>query len=381
MTARASALALLVALNAAGAQSTREVRLDAGVAQIQQTGRAAHDAAGVFGLSWREGAPLFATLLSAAVTHTGDSATAAQAGLAAAWRPTDQSAWQTEGGMTVAAFGASILSRGGSFSGYLRERLALDAGGVWAGAAYGGTSRDNLASHSTALDIGAWWRSGDFEATASISRVRSEDGSLLTAAGVFLTDGAAAYDLTDLATELRYEHGALLLDATGTLRNGARTTAASQSSLYFTAVWTFSPRYSFAVGTGRQLADPVRGVPDMQITSAAIRIALVPARVAGSANSTRGVSFATLTPKSSGALLVVRIVADDSSRVELAGTFSDWKPVPLTRTSEGWEAEIALPPGRHRVAVRINGGPWRAPRGTARMRDEYGGEAGLVVVP
>jgi hypothetical protein len=355
--------------------------LDAGVAQIQQTGRAAHDAAGVFGLSWREGAPLFATLLSAAVTHTGDSATAAQAGLAAAWRPTDQSAWQTEGGMTVAAFGASILSRGGSFSGYLRERLALDAGGVWAGAAYGGTSRDNLASHSTALDIGAWWRSGDFEATASISRVRSEDGSLLTAAGVFLTDGAAAYDLTDLATELRYEHGALLLDATGTLRNGARATTASQSALYFTAVWTFSPRYSFAVGTGRQLADPVRGVPDMQITSAAIRIALVPARVAGSANSTRGVSFATLTPKSSGALLVVRIVADDSSRVELAGTFSDWKPVPLTRTSEGWEAEIALPPGRHRVAVRINGGPWRAPRGTARMRDEYGGEAGLVVVP
>jgi hypothetical protein len=119
----------------------------------------------------------------------------------------------------------------------------------------------------------------------------------------------------------------------------------------------------------------------MQITSAAIRIALVRARVAGSANSARGASFATLTPKSSGALLVVRIVADDSSRVELAGTFSDWKPVPLTRTSEGWEAEIALPPGRHRVAVRINGGPWQAPRGTARMRDEYGGEAGLVVVP
>jgi hypothetical protein len=55
--------------------------------------------------------------------------------------------------------------------------------------------------------------------------------------------------------------------------------------------------------------------------------------------------------------------------------------VPLTRTNEGWEAEIALPPGRHRVAVRINGGPWQAPRGTARVRDEYGGEAGLIVVP
>src|ERR1035437_1630802 len=175
MTARASALALLVALNAAGAQSTREVRLDAGAAQIQQTGRAAHDVACVFGLPWRDAAPLFATLFPAAVTQTGDSTTAAQAGLAAAWRATDRSAWQTEGGITVAAVRGSILSRGGSCCGFLREQLALDAGGVWAGAAYGGTSRDNLASHSTALDIGAWWRSADFEATASVGRVRSED--------------------------------------------------------------------------------------------------------------------------------------------------------------------------------------------------------------
>jgi hypothetical protein len=95
----------------------------------------------------------------------------------------------------------------------------------------------------------------------------------------------------------------------------------------------------------------------------------------------RGAAFAVLSPKSSGALLVVRVVADDSAHVEVAGTFSEWKPVPLTRTNEGWEAEIALPPGRHRVAVRINGGPWQAPRGTARVRDEYGGEAGLIVVP
>src|ERR1035437_10164793 len=232
MTARASALALLVALNAAGAQSTREGRVDAGAAQIPQTGRATHDVAGVFGFSWREGPPLFATLLSAAVTQTGDSTTAAQAGLAAAWRATDRSAWETESGITVAAVRGSILSRGGSFSGFLRERLALDAGGVWAGAAYGGTSRDNLASHSTALDIGAWWRSGDFEATASVGRVRSEDFSLLEAAGGFLPNGAAADDLTDVATELRYEPGAPLLDAAGAPGTGARPPGGSQSSLY-----------------------------------------------------------------------------------------------------------------------------------------------------
>ena len=381
MTARAPALVLLVAFHVTGAQSTREVRADAGAAQVQQTGRSTRDAAGVFGISWREGTPLFASQLSAAVTMAGDSSSAAQAALAAAWRPVEQSSWQTEGGMATAAFGASILARGGSFSGFLRERLAIDVGGVWAGGAFGGTSRDNLASHSTALEIGAWWREGGFEASAALSRVRSDDHPLLEAAGIFLSD-SATYDFIDLTTELRWERGPLLLDATGAFRNGTHLTATSQAAFYLSAIWTLSPRYSLAVGTGRILADPVRGVPDMQITSAAIRVALMPPRVAGPAsNLPRGASFATLTPKSSGALLVVRVVADDTTQVEVAGTFSDWKPVPLTRTSDGWEAEIALPPGRHRVAVRINGGPWQAPRGTARVKDEFGGEAGLIVVP
>jgi hypothetical protein len=95
----------------------------------------------------------------------------------------------------------------------------------------------------------------------------------------------------------------------------------------------------------------------------------------------RGTSYATVTQKSSGALLLVRVVADDSTAVEVAGTFSNWAPVQLARVGDAWEAEIALPPGRHRVAVRINGGPWQAPRGTARVRDDYGGEAGLIVIP
>jgi len=381
MIARASALALLAAMHAAGAQTTREVRFDAGAAQVQQTGRDARDAAGVFGISWGVGSPLFATMLSAAFTSAGDSSSAAQAGLAAAWRPTQQSRWQTEGGLTVAAFGASPLARGGSFSGVLRERLTLGDGGVWAGGAFGGTTRDDLASHSTAVEVGTWWRAGDFEATGSVSRGRSTDFALLEAAEIFLQNGVASYGLTDAVGELRYEHGPILVDATATLRHPDRAVSANQSALYFSAVWTLSPRYSFAVGTGRQLADPVRGVPDMQITSATLRIALVSVRTAAPVEEMRGMSFATLSTKSSGALLIVRVVVPDTSHVEVAGTFSDWKPVPLTRTNEGWEAEIALPPGRHRVAVRLNGGAWQAPRGTARVKDEFGGEAGLIVVP
>jgi len=40
-----------------------------------------------------------------------------------------------------------------------------------------------------------------------------------------------------------------------------------------------------------------------------------------------------------------------------------------------------LPPGSHRVAVRINGGAWRAPRGLVAVPDDFGGTVGVVVVP
>jgi hypothetical protein len=384
MTARASALVLLAAVHAAGAQSTREVRFDAGAAQVQQTGRGTRDAAGVFGINWGTGSPIYATMVAAALTYAGDSASAAQAGLAAAWRPTDRSRWQTEGGTTVAAFGSSLLSRGGSLSGNFRERVTLGAAGLWAGGAFGGTSRDGLASHSTAVEVGGSYRAGEFEATASATRVRSDDVPLFSAAGLYLQDPfATAYIITDVAAEARYEHGPILVDATETVRTASHAASGSQSALYVTALWTISPRYSIAIGTARQLADAVRGVPDAQITSATVRVALLSPRLSAKARALelRGISFASVTPKSHGALLVVRVIADDSSLVEVAGSFSDWAPVQLSRTNEGWEAEIALPPGRHRVAVRIDDGPWRAPRGTARVKDEFGGEAGLIVIP
>jgi hypothetical protein len=82
-----------------------------------------------------------------------------------------------------------------------------------------------------------------------------------------------------------------------------------------------------------------------------------------------------------GGELVVRVLAVESMLVEIAGDFSDWEPLPMEREGSFWVARARLRPGKHRVAVRVNLGEWRAPRNLARVRDDYGGEAGLVVVP
>jgi hypothetical protein len=134
------------------------------------------------------------------------------------------------------------------------------------------------------------------------------------------------------------------------------------------------------VAAGRQLADPVRGVPDVQVVSAALRMVLIPWRGLDEEGSSV-TAYASVTPGAEGALLIVKVAAGESQRVQVAGTFSGWEPVPLRRTSEGWEARIVLGSGRHRVGVRIDDGPWRAPANLGKVRDEFGGTSGIIVVP
>jgi hypothetical protein len=42
---------------------------------------------------------------------------------------------------------------------------------------------------------------------------------------------------------------------------------------------------------------------------------------------------------------------------------------------------VRIPKGIHRIAVRVDGGPWTAPAGARRADDDYGGEVGIFVVP
>ena len=62
-------------------------------------------------------------------------------------------------------------------------------------------------------------------------------------------------------------------------------------------------------------------------------------------------------------------------------TDSGVEVVRLRRVSDGWEAERFLTSGRYRVAVKIDNGPWRSPGNLAKMKDEFGGQNGLIIIP
>ena len=82
-----------------------------------------------------------------------------------------------------------------------------------------------------------------------------------------------------------------------------------------------------------------------------------------------------------GNRLVVRVHCRDVTSVELAGDFTDWKPVALLRMHGGWWYEsLYVPPGVHRVQLRLNGGAWQAPPGLPRADDGPGGPSGTLVV-
>ena len=67
--------------------------------------------------------------------------------------------------------------------------------------------------------------------------------------------------------------------------------------------------------------------------------------------------------------------------VEIAGDFSNWKPVAATRAPNGvWFADIRIPPGQYRYAFRIDGTTWAVPDGIAAVNDGFGGKSAWLTI-
>jgi 1,4-alpha-glucan branching enzyme len=78
----------------------------------------------------------------------------------------------------------------------------------------------------------------------------------------------------------------------------------------------------------------------------------------------------------------LRVRAPRASSVELAGDVTNWEPLALTSTGDGWWViTISVPSGVHQVSFRLDHGRWLSPPGTLAVTDEFGGAAGMWEVP
>jgi hypothetical protein len=75
------------------------------------------------------------------------------------------------------------------------------------------------------------------------------------------------------------------------------------------------------------------------------------------------------------------IRAPDARRVEVAGDFNEWTPVPATRAVNGvWYVDLMILPGQYRYAFRVNGIEWRVPDGATAVDDGFGGKSAWLTV-
>lgn len=382
MTAGSAVRALLVLCAmapGATAQSLPDVRIEAGYARVEQEGFRPADAA-LFALFWRKPTDRWTLFTSANLTWARDSLAAAQgvAAVAVPWQSNEH--LRTDYGLAAATFSLRSAGRGGNGSGFLRQHYVRDQWGAWFGTAAGVTQRDARRSRSIAGDVGGWARWRFLYASASVSRQNSSDWLLLLASGQEGVPFADTYELEDWQLVAQARRGPHELSASWTQRRSVSGANVRVEAIALNGELQLSDRLAFLASAGRQLSDPLRSLPQADIVTASFRVSFGPKPLPVMQRAT--IATARVIPRAAGGgELVVRVEAHDTLAVEVAADFSGWKPLPMAREGDHWVVRITLAPGKYRIGVRANLGPWRAPRNLARVRDDFGGESGLIVIP
>jgi hypothetical protein len=155
-----------------------------------------------------------------------------------------------------------------------------------------------------------------------------------------------------------------------------------------TTIWGLSasrdlmPGLALVAAAGRAGSDPVTSVPGARYVAVGLRLkagAPAPVSLPARPPADAPAPFRIGPAVAAGREIVVR--APDAETVELAGDFTDWKPVALRRWGpDSWRTLLSVAPGLHRLAIRIDGGEWRAPPGTRPVESEFGGQVAEVAV-
>jgi hypothetical protein len=264
--------------------------------------------------------------------------------------------------------------------GSIRGHLLGPQAGAWigGGAGYVRTSdqRSNGLRH---LEAGGWTRLGQVTLLGSVSPTAVGDSIRYTDGQLFL----------------RWIAGRVELNGSMGWRSGSRRpTDAGDRSVWGNgngAVWVTTWLALTASG-GTYPLDLTQGFPGGRYGSVGIRLTTRSRTASPEWEGRHGreltnpaefgiASFEVGAGAGSAGTWTVRVRAPGAKSVELSGDFTTWEPVPLTASGDGWwTARLPIPRGTHQVSIRRDGGRWLVPPGLIGIRDEFGGEAGILVV-
>jgi hypothetical protein len=318
-------------------------------------------------------------LAGASVTYASQELSSAQAVTALSIPLGEHDHFHTEIGLSAARFSLANANRGGNGSMFARQHVVFEHWGAWTGGVRARSFGAGEELASFAFDAGLWRRIGPLYLHVSGARTTTEDWRLLTGTVDIDIDDTRDH-LFDAQAGFVVRGGPHEFGVSATSRRGLEGTVEEALAVSSQGVLQLTERLALIVSGGRQLVDPVRGLPETDYFTLAGRFFFGSRPLPVMQRSS--IAHAEVIPViGGGGELNVRVFATDTMIVDIAGDFSDWQPIPLVREGAFFVARVELPPGKYRVAIRVNYGVWRAPRNLARVRDDYGGESGLVVIP
>ncbi len=291
----------------------------------------------------------------------------------------------------------------GSFRAWTSPQLAAEVG-----AELGGSHYETFAQFSHALGwarmrfleadgVGGW-----ITATGGTAAFDSQQDGMLSLSAAFRSEGRylgftlegaatvvgqAGY--TDLQATIRHARpGGFVAEGLMAVRAGDPN---GDPGPYVEATLTFplTANAQVVLGGGRYATDAVRGSVAGRYVSAALRFS-----ASGRRRSPATLAAPDSQPASEAsvgaALLEVRrgrgeactLVFRAPAPIEVMADFTDWLPIAFKPDGrDRWSVTLPIPPGRHRLNVRVNGGPWGVPLGATPLADDFLGVVGAVVIP
>jgi AMP-activated protein kinase-like protein len=145
-----------------------------------------------------------------------------------------------------------------------------------------------------------------------------------------------------------------------------------------TATRWISPRVALMAGAGIRTIDPVAGLQERAMV---FGLRLAPRRVVSGFVDAPNAAASQLAIARQGARVMISVRAAGARSVEIAGDFTNWNAVTLSRErSDVWTVALPLAPGVYRLNLRVDEGQWQPPPGASRVIDAYEGTVGVVVV-